>query len=88
MVLNFKKKKTYLRHEQSKVPARGDLLALALGLGIVDAHVGRFLLDGVDAQAQAVQRLGIGLGELDRIGDRRSRKGRQGRRGCTAVDIK
>jgi len=40
MVLNFKKKnKTYLRHEQSKVPVRGDLLDLRLVRGVFHCGV-------------------------------------------------
>jgi hypothetical protein len=39
MVLNFKKKKIYLRHEQSKVPARADLVDLGLIGGVFHNRV-------------------------------------------------
>jgi hypothetical protein len=85
-------KNTYLIERDRQDPARGNLLDLGIGLGIVhDRVTGRVLVDGRRFLIHHVDALGIGLGvlgRLDRIGDRRGIKGRQGRRGLTRVEIK
>ena len=79
-------KKTYLLHLYRRDRVRGNLLHLGLVRGVGHAAVvGLFLLARVDAQA--AQRLGIGLGELGRLGDRRGRK-RRASRGLTMVQSK
>ena len=78
-------KRNYLLHRRSRGCGSGDQLHLQLRLDVVHHRVvwrlqvarWRCLLD---------HRRGIGLGELDRIGDGRGT--RQARRGCPAVEIK
>ena len=83
----FENEKTYLLGQDRRCCARGNLLHLGLGLGIVhDRVVGRLLVFRWRLLVDDTR--GIGLGELDRIGDRRGRKGRGGSRGRTRVQSK
>ena len=79
----MKMKRDNLLKPDRRVRTRGNLMHL--GLGVVHARVARRV---IVVDAQAAQRLGIGLGELDRLGDRRGRKGRRASRGRTGVESK
>ena len=81
-----KNEKTYLVGHDRRCRARGTLLHIGLGLGIVHDCVGRFLIFLWRLLVDDPRGIGLGeLGRLDGIGDRRGRK-RGERRGRTGVE--